>query len=107
EDLERIEARMREIMVEQQAFVREEMPASDARTIFRDHPFKLQIIDDASTDPMSATSSAGAVRTYENPPSEPKENPPFSGRPGPARPAHRAPPGPRQAHAGRRRLLAG
>ncbi|HEX6238089.1 MAG TPA: threonine--tRNA ligase [Acidimicrobiales bacterium] len=82
EDLERIEARMREIIDERQPFVRDEMPADDARTIFAGHPFKLQIIDDASTDPMSATSDAGAVRTYENPPPEPKEPPPFGERPG-------------------------
>jgi threonyl-tRNA synthetase len=82
DDLERIDARMREIIDEHQAFVREEMPAADAREIFAGHPLKLEIIDDASTDPMSATSGAGAVRTYENPPSKPKDPPPFHGRPG-------------------------
>jgi threonyl-tRNA synthetase len=82
EDLERIEARMREIIDERQAFVRDEITADDARAIFGGHRFKLQIIDDASTDPMSATSDAGAVRTYENPPPAPKEDPPFHGRPG-------------------------
>jgi threonyl-tRNA synthetase len=67
DDLERIDARMREIIAEQQPFVRDEIPADKAREIFRDHAYKLLIIDDASTDPMSATES-GLVRTYENPP---------------------------------------
>jgi threonyl-tRNA synthetase len=67
DDLPRIEARMREIMKEEQPFVRDEIGADDARALFKDHKYKLQIIDDASTDPMSATES-GLVRTYENPP---------------------------------------
>jgi threonyl-tRNA synthetase len=82
EDLERIEARMREIIAESQPFVRDHLPADEARRVFADHRFKLEIIDNASTDPMSATSSAGAVRTYENPPPTPKGTPPFEGYPG-------------------------
>jgi threonyl-tRNA synthetase len=82
DDLDRIDARMREIIHEHQPFVREEIPADDARKIFADHRFKLEIIDDASTDPMSGTGERGEVRTYENPPAEPKDHPPFHGRPG-------------------------
>jgi threonyl-tRNA synthetase len=82
DDLDRVDARMREIMREAQPFVRDEIPAARAREIFAGHRFKLEIIDDASTDPMSATSSAEAVRTYENPPATPKDNPPFAGYPG-------------------------
>jgi threonyl-tRNA synthetase len=67
DDLPRIEARMREIIKEQQPFIRDEIDADAARTLFKDHKYKLEIIDDASTDPMSATES-GLVRTYENPP---------------------------------------
>jgi threonyl-tRNA synthetase len=81
DDLERIEARMREIMAEQQPFVRDEIPAGEARQVFASHPFKLEIIDNASSDPMSV-SEAGKVRTYENPPPRPKERPPFAGKPG-------------------------
>jgi threonyl-tRNA synthetase len=81
DDLERIDARMREIIAESQPFVRDELTADAARSVFADHPYKLQIIDDASTDPMSATES-GLVRTYENPPPAPKERPPFAGYPG-------------------------
>ncbi len=82
DDLERIEARMREIIAEAQPFLRDEIPAAKAREIFAGHPFKLEIIADASTDPMSATSSAESVRTYENPPPQPKASPPFAGYPG-------------------------
>jgi threonyl-tRNA synthetase len=82
DDLERIEARMREIIAEAQPFVRDELPADRARQIFAGHRYKLEIIDDASTDPMSATSSSESVRTYENPPATPKANPPFDGYPG-------------------------
>jgi threonyl-tRNA synthetase len=67
EDLERIDARMREIIAEEQPFVRDEIRDDEARKVFADHPFKLEIIDGTADDPMSATAS-GLVRTYENPP---------------------------------------
>ncbi len=82
DDLERIDVRMRQIIEERQPFVRDELPAEKAREVFAGHRFKLEIIDDASTDPMSATSASEAVRTYENPPAQPKEQPPFRGYPG-------------------------
>jgi threonyl-tRNA synthetase len=82
DDLDRIDARMREIIDEHQPFVRDEIPADEAREVFDRHRFKLEIIDNASTDPMSGTSERGEVRTYENPPAKPKEHPPFHGRPG-------------------------
>jgi threonyl-tRNA synthetase len=67
DDLERIEARMREIIGEQQPFVRDEIEADKAREVFANHRYKLEIIDDTAVDPMSATET-GLVRTYENPP---------------------------------------
>jgi threonyl-tRNA synthetase len=82
DDLDRIDARMREIIEEHQPFFRDEIPADEARQIFDGHRFKLEIIDDASTDPMSGTGARGEVRTYENPPVKPKDHPPFHGRPG-------------------------
>jgi threonyl-tRNA synthetase len=82
DDLDRIDARMREIIDERQTFVRDEIPADAARQLFAGHRFKLEIIDDASTDPMSGTGDRGHVRTYENPPAKPKDHPPFHGRPG-------------------------
>lgn len=47
EDLEKIEARMREIIAEGQPFVRDELPAERAREVFAGHRYKLEIIDDA------------------------------------------------------------
>ena len=82
DDLARIEARMRQIIGESQPFVRDELPADKAREVFAGHRYKLEIIDDASTDPMSATSASESVRTYENPPRHPKDVPPFNGYPG-------------------------
>jgi threonyl-tRNA synthetase len=67
DDLERIDERMREIIDEEQPFVRDEITDDQARVVFADHPYKLEIIDGVADDPMSATPS-GLVRTYENPP---------------------------------------
>jgi threonyl-tRNA synthetase len=67
DDLERIDARMREIVAEKQPFVRDEIPDARALELFADHPFKVEIIKGAADDPMSATET-GLVRTYENPP---------------------------------------
>ena len=67
EDLERIDARMREIIKEKQPFIRDEIPSEQARVVFKDHKYKLEIIDGAAEDPTSVTES-GTVRTYENPP---------------------------------------
>ena len=67
DDLERIAARMREIIKERQPFIRDEIPDAQALELFKDHPFKVQIIEGAADDPMSVT-EPGLVRTYENPP---------------------------------------
>jgi threonyl-tRNA synthetase len=67
DDLSRIEARMREIIAEKQPFIRDEIPDSQALELFANHPFKVEIIEGAADDPMSATET-GLVRTYENPP---------------------------------------
>jgi threonyl-tRNA synthetase len=81
EDLERIEARMREIMAEAQPFVRDELDEDAARRVFAGHRFKLEIIDGEADDPTSVT-EPGLVRTYENPPSQPWAQPAFAGYPG-------------------------
>jgi threonyl-tRNA synthetase len=81
DDLERIDARMRAIIKESQPFVRDELPDERAREVFAAHPYKLEIIDGEADDPTSVTSK-GTVRTYENPPAEPKAQPPFNGYPG-------------------------
>ncbi|MCU1486640.1 MAG: threonyl-tRNA synthetase [Actinomycetia bacterium] len=67
EDLEKIDARMREIIKEKQPFIQDDITNERAREIFKDHPFKLEIIDGEAEDPMSVT-EPGFSRTYENPP---------------------------------------
>jgi threonyl-tRNA synthetase len=67
EDLDRIDARMREIIGEHQPFIRDDIPNDRAREIFKAHPFKLEIIDGEAEDPTSVT-EPGFSRTYENPP---------------------------------------
>ncbi len=81
DDIDRIDARMREIIAESQPFVRDDIPNDRAREVFADHPFKLEIIDGEAEDPTSVTET-GTARTYENPPVAPKERPPFRGRDG-------------------------
>jgi threonyl-tRNA synthetase len=82
DDLASIEARMREILKESQPFVKTEISADEAREVFAEHPYKLEIIENASTDPMSATSARGEVRCYENVPPEPRPNQTFHGHDG-------------------------
>jgi threonyl-tRNA synthetase len=67
DDLERLDGRMREIVADRQPFVRDEISETRALELFRDHPFKVEIIRGQADDPMSATET-GLVRTYENPP---------------------------------------
>ena len=63
EDLERIEAEMRRIVAADQAFVREELSVEAGLELFRDHPFKTEII--LSVD-QSEVESAEAVSVYRN-----------------------------------------
>ncbi|HMC08483.1 MAG TPA: threonine--tRNA ligase, partial [Actinomycetota bacterium] len=44
EDLEAIEAKMREIIAENQPFVREEVSLPDALELFSDQPYKVEIL---------------------------------------------------------------
>jgi threonyl-tRNA synthetase len=67
DDLERLDARMRAIIAERQPFIRDEIGTDEARVVFKDHKFKLEIIDGEAEDPTSVT-EPGKVRTYENPP---------------------------------------
>ena len=66
-DLERIEARMREIIGADQPFVRREMDSAEALEVFADHPYKREIIErvsgagDAEADPdVDADTDPGA-----------------------------------------------
>ena len=45
EDLEEIEVRMREIIKSDQPFIREEVSAQEARQIFDDQPYKIELIE--------------------------------------------------------------
>ena len=45
DDLERIEARMAEIIAADEPFVREEVSLEEARSIFADQPYKLELLD--------------------------------------------------------------
>ena len=63
EDLERIEARMRQIVEEDQPFVREEMSREEGLDLFADQPYKVEIIQ--GTDP-SEGADAAAVSAYRN-----------------------------------------
>jgi threonyl-tRNA synthetase len=67
DDLDRLDARMREIIAERQPFIRDEIATDDALVLFKDHKYKCEIIEGQADDPMSATET-GLVRTYENPP---------------------------------------
>jgi threonyl-tRNA synthetase len=62
EDLERIEARMREIVAEGQPFRREELSRAEGLELFDDQPYKREIIEAAE-----ASEGAGAeVSVYRN-----------------------------------------
>jgi len=63
DDLVRIEARMREIVGEDQPFVREELSREEGLRRFADQPFKIEIIE--GVDPGEGA-EAGAVSVYRN-----------------------------------------
>ena len=64
-DLERIEARMRDIVAEDQPFVREEHGLDDGLALFSDQPFKQEIIKGVETAEGAAE---GVVTAYRNSP---------------------------------------
>jgi threonyl-tRNA synthetase len=75
-DLERIEARMREIIAEDQPFVREEHTVHEGLELFADQPFKVEIIrgvSDAADRALSEEAASdivpgGEVSAYRNTP---------------------------------------
>ncbi|MEM9517612.1 MAG: threonine--tRNA ligase, partial [Actinomycetota bacterium] len=71
DDLERIEARMREIVRANQPFTRSEMSLADAKELFADQPYKLEIIErveGAGGDELDAGEVAGGdtISAYRN-----------------------------------------
>ncbi len=71
-DLERIELRMREIIAEDQPFVRSEIGADEALKMFAEHRYKREIIETVALgaaetgDLASEAASEGAVSCYRN-----------------------------------------
>ena len=63
EDLERIEARMRQIVGEDQPFEREELTRDEGLALFADQPYKVEIIE--GVDPGEGA-TGGAVSAYRN-----------------------------------------
>ncbi len=71
DDLARIEARMREIVKEDQVFTREELDREAALELFADQPYKLEIIErasagQASDDDAVDIAEAGVISVYRN-----------------------------------------
>ena len=64
DDLERIEARMREIVKDDQPFVRDEMSTDEGLRLFADQPYKREIIEGVDD---GEGASGDAVSVYRNP----------------------------------------
>ncbi len=70
-DLERIEARMTEIVAADQPFVRHELPVSEARVFFADDRYKTEIIDrvvsgSATGEDAGEVADASSISYYAN-----------------------------------------
>jgi len=63
-DLEHIEARMREIVADDQPFVRDEVDRDEGSQVFADQPYKLDIIDKVDA---SEVGEGSVVSLYRNP----------------------------------------
>ena len=67
DDLERIEAKMREIIAADQPFEREETTGEEALKLFAGHEYKREIISTAAGEALhSEVSSDGIISTYRN-----------------------------------------
>ncbi len=70
DDLERIEAEMRSIILEDQPFARSEHSFDEGLALFKDQPFKVEIInavrDGASIEDLAEVESTLIVSTYSN-----------------------------------------
>ena len=71
DDLERIEAEMREIVKANQPFVRSEMSMADAKELFADQPYKVEIIErveaaEADNDDAAEVGEGGVISAYRN-----------------------------------------
>ena len=71
DDLEAIEAEMRAIMNADQPFVRSEMSMADAKLLFADQPYKVEIIErveaaEADSDDSAEIGEGGVISAYRN-----------------------------------------
>ncbi|HWL36418.1 MAG TPA: threonine--tRNA ligase [Frankiaceae bacterium] len=70
DDVERIEARMREIVAANQRFARRVVSREEAETLFADQPYKLDIIERASAGAIegeeAVDAAAGEITVYDN-----------------------------------------
>ncbi len=71
DDLERIEAEMREIIKANQPFVRSEMTMAEAKVLFADQPYKVEIIErvesaQADNDDAAEVGEGGIISAYRN-----------------------------------------
>jgi len=71
DDLGRIEAEMREIMKANQPFVRSEMSMAEAKELFADQPYKVEIIErvesaQADNDDAAEVGAGGVISAYRN-----------------------------------------
>src|SRR5437764_694938 len=67
DDLERIEARMREIVQADEPFVREELDREHAIATFADQPYKIEIIERVEPDDASEIGTGNVISVYRNP----------------------------------------
>src|SRR5437764_8513009 len=68
DDLERIEARMREIVAESQPFQREEFSKDEGLQLFADQPYKVEIIETVDDTASGEGAGGNVVSAYRNTP---------------------------------------
>jgi threonyl-tRNA synthetase len=71
DDLERIEAEMRSIVKANQPFVRSEMSMAEAKELFADQPYKVEIIErveaaEADSEDAAEVGEGGIISAYRN-----------------------------------------
>jgi threonyl-tRNA synthetase len=67
DDLERIEARMREIVKADEPFEREELDREHAIATFADQPYKIEIIERVDPGDSSEVAEGNVISVYRNP----------------------------------------
>jgi threonyl-tRNA synthetase len=72
-DLERIDARMREIVDADEPFEREEVDRDTALRVFADQPYKREIIERVDPDDASEVGEGSVISIYRNPRSDGSE----------------------------------